>query len=112
MLRYLVALLFPRRTIHAQYIRGPRGGCYTTVTRSGSKRYVDRSLCESGESTKPEKQSSRSSEQRAENAACTSGGPRAGCYYITTSGSKRYVETFDVPAVTAVTDSFVTWFDC
>jgi len=29
----------------AQYIRGPRGGCYT-ITRSGNKRYVDRSLCE------------------------------------------------------------------
>ncbi len=25
-------------------IRGPRGGCYT-LTRSGNKRYVDRSLC-------------------------------------------------------------------
>lgn len=31
--------------IAAQYIRGPRGGCYT-ITRSGNKRYVDRSLCE------------------------------------------------------------------
>jgi endonuclease YncB( thermonuclease family) len=26
------------------YIRGPRGGCYT-ITSSGRKRYVDRSLC-------------------------------------------------------------------
>lgn len=26
------------------YIRGPRGGCYT-FTKSGNKRYVDRSLC-------------------------------------------------------------------
>jgi len=26
------------------YIRGPRGGCYT-YTKSGNKRYVDRSLC-------------------------------------------------------------------
>jgi endonuclease YncB( thermonuclease family) len=26
------------------YIRGPRGGCYT-ITSSGKKRYVDRSLC-------------------------------------------------------------------
>lgn len=25
-------------------IRGPRGGCYT-LTKSGNKRYVDRSLC-------------------------------------------------------------------
>lgn len=26
------------------YIRGPRGGCYT-FSKSGNKRYVDRSLC-------------------------------------------------------------------
>ncbi len=26
------------------YIRGPRGGCYT-YSKSGNKRYVDRSLC-------------------------------------------------------------------
>ena len=30
---------------HAQYFLGPRGGCYT-LTRSGSKRYVDRSMCQ------------------------------------------------------------------
>lgn len=28
----------------SQYHRGPRGGCYT-ITASGNKRYVDRSLC-------------------------------------------------------------------
>lgn len=28
----------------SRYIRGPRGGCYT-FTKSGNKRYVDRSLC-------------------------------------------------------------------
>jgi hypothetical protein len=26
------------------YTRGPRGGCYT-ISKSGNKRYVDRSLC-------------------------------------------------------------------
>jgi hypothetical protein len=31
--------------IAAQYIRGPRGGCYTII-RSCNKRYIDRSFCE------------------------------------------------------------------
>lgn len=38
-------LAFSAVEIAAQYIRGPRGGCYI-ITRSGNKRYVDRSLCE------------------------------------------------------------------
>lgn len=29
---------------NTNYIRGPRGGCYT-FSKSGNKRYVDRSLC-------------------------------------------------------------------
>jgi hypothetical protein len=29
---------------NSRYILGPRGGCYT-ITASGSKRYVDKSLC-------------------------------------------------------------------
>ncbi|MDP3610043.1 MAG: hypothetical protein Q8R74_13300 [Methylophilus sp.] len=31
-------------TSNSNYIRGPRGGCYT-FSKSGNKRYVDRSLC-------------------------------------------------------------------
>lgn len=30
---------------NSNYIRGPRGGCYT-FTASGRKKYVDRSLCD------------------------------------------------------------------
>lgn len=43
----VIALLafFLASPVLAQYFRGPRGGCYT-ITRSGAKRYVDRSLCE------------------------------------------------------------------
>jgi len=29
---------------NSNYIRGPRGGCYT-FSKSGNKKYVDRSLC-------------------------------------------------------------------
>lgn len=34
----------PTKSYNNGYIRGPRGGCYT-ITASGRKRYVDRSLC-------------------------------------------------------------------
>jgi hypothetical protein len=34
----------PPASTNSQYIRGPRGGCYT-FSSSGRKRYVDRSLC-------------------------------------------------------------------
>jgi hypothetical protein len=40
----LVALDFAAQ---AQYLSGPRGGCYT-ISSSGRKRYVDRSLCSGG----------------------------------------------------------------
>lgn len=40
----LLAVLLEGLAI-GQYITGPRGGCYT-ITRSGAKRYVDRSLCQ------------------------------------------------------------------
>lgn len=78
---------------HAQYHRGPRGGCYT-ITKSGGKRYVDRALCgESGAST---------ATGRAERSGFSGSadpdsrryhrGPRGGCYTIAPSGSKRYVD--------------------
>lgn len=44
-----VSLLAAALGLQAQYIRGPRGGCYT-ITSSGRKRYVDRSLCDDQES--------------------------------------------------------------
>ena len=43
-----IAILLVALTLatEAQYVTGPRGGCYT-VSASGRKRYVDRSLCSS-----------------------------------------------------------------
>jgi len=69
----------------AQYIRGPRGGCYT-ITKSGNKRYVDRSLC-NGKSNEPVAPTANST--RAHKYIT---GPRGGCYYITPSGGKQYVD--------------------
>lgn len=34
----------PASNSSSEYIRGPRGGCYT-YTKSGNKRYIPRSLC-------------------------------------------------------------------
>lgn len=64
----------------AQYVRGPRGGCYT-FSASGRKRYVERSLCGSKAGAKPLADASRYHR-----------GPRGGCYKLTASGNKRYVE--------------------
>lgn len=41
----LLPALFLEGSAFGQYVTGPRGGCYT-ITRSGAKRYVDRSLCQ------------------------------------------------------------------
>lgn len=48
---FLLALAF---TLPGQYISGPRGGCYT-YTRSGAKKYVDRSLCAAETQASPER---------------------------------------------------------
>jgi len=69
----------------AQYIRGPRGGCYT-FSKSGRKRYVDRSMCD--RSTK----SGESSGSSGSTASPYHLGPRGGCYKITASGNRRYVD--------------------
>jgi hypothetical protein len=79
----------------AQYIRGPRGGCYT-LTRSGNKRYVDRSMCDSPspqQSTRRSLSDSGGSEKRASSPASNYiRGPRGGCYTLGAGGRKRYVD--------------------
>lgn len=88
----------------AQYLQGPRGGCYT-FTKSGNKRYVDHSLCadtptnfKSSKITADDLAAERAnlvSKSRI-TAPTTSKdyqrGPRGGCYYLTTGGNKQYVE--------------------
>lgn len=105
-----------------QYVRGPRGGCYE-LTKSGSKRSVDRGLCDSKPATQvkapdalPEKQPSRAERTDTEatsrpaaestrkkeptvasvdknrNGRTYITGPRGGCYYVTASGRKQYVD--------------------
>ena len=69
------------------YIRGPRGGCYT-LSASGAKRYIDRSLCDGQEPT------SQATTLESTRSSLSSGyirGPRGGCYTVTASGNKRYV---------------------
>jgi hypothetical protein len=59
----------------AQYITGPRGGCYY-INRNGNKTYVDRSFCSNT--------AKRSTGRYIR-------GPRGGCYYINRNGNKTYV---------------------
>lgn len=88
MIRHLIALalaltfLLPS-SAEAQYHLGPRGGCYTLST-SGRKQYVDRSLCsDRGGASAADYPRGQSKYHR---------GPRGGCYLITSGGNKRYVD--------------------
>jgi hypothetical protein len=85
--------------LFGQFIRGPRGGCYT-ITASGTKRYVDRSLCGS-EPPRGSAAAAGSSRSGLSDAASANDrskgpeyirGPKGGCYTLTVSGSKRYVD--------------------
>ena len=102
-----------------QYERGPRGGCYE-VTKDG-KKSVKRSLCDStatsqAKSTDSTPTSAPSSQTQADttkkSSTAASGtqatanppaqkikdgktyvtGPKGGCYYVTASGRKQYVD--------------------
>lgn len=87
--------------LSAQYVLGPRGGCYT-FTKSGNKKYVDRSLCSDAGSKVGQSSSYPKSRQQVDPAnnnspsvAPPSGflrGPRGGCYTLSPSGTKRYVD--------------------
>jgi hypothetical protein len=83
----LAAALFAISQAQAQYILGPRGGCYT-VTESGKKRYVDRSLCDPKPGDKPSARPSASTPSSSKYIR----GPKGGCYYVTPSGRKQYVD--------------------
>ncbi len=69
------------------YHLGPRGGCYTT-TASGTKRYVDHSLC----SPATVSGSNQQAVPRPFASAKYMRGPRGGCYTLTPNGNKRYVD--------------------
>lgn len=75
---------------------GQRGGC-DTLSAGGSKRYVDRSLCESKPSATSSALVGRKTAVAVPVAPAGSSsryhlGPRGGCYTITASGGKRYVD--------------------
>lgn len=83
----------PNTASDDEYHLGPRGGCYT-YTSGGKKRYVDRSLCGSGNAVGYSARNSYSSEPIS-NPSSSSGfirGPRGGCYTYSASGRKRYVD--------------------
>ena len=84
-----------------EYFKGARGGCYY-LTASGAKKYVDRNLCEtaapSGTKT-PAETSEAEPEEKPETAPAKKSdgrtyfkGSRGGCYYLTASGRKKYVD--------------------
>jgi hypothetical protein len=88
----------------AQFITGPKGGCYT-ISASGNKRYVDRSLCSGStiSDTRQQESNSRLTRSTSTNAQISAAaaapssspfirGPRGGCYTFSASGSKRYVD--------------------
>jgi len=74
----LIALLIAVIALAAPYQRGARGGCYT-VSKSGAKRYVDRSFCAAKAVVRPPNPRFFR-------------GPRGGCYTLSANGGKRYVD--------------------
>lgn len=79
------------------YFTGSRGGCYY-LTASGNKKYVDKSYCENT-SSETKSNSSKATETSQPPAKKTSSGEReyltgsrGGCYYLTKSGNKKYVD--------------------
>ena len=101
-----------------QYVQGPRGGCYE-ITKSGGKKSVNRSLCADGSAAKKEAPAAPAGKQTVQQTRVTPApppptapaprtipppstvvkgnrtyvkGPRGGCYYVTASGRKEYVD--------------------
>lgn len=76
-----------------KYFKGSRGGCYY-LTASGAKKYVDRSLCEDGAPDKAEPPEKNKEEKPPENTGDRKyfKGSRGGCYYLSPSGRKVYVD--------------------
>jgi hypothetical protein len=89
----------PREVRQGGYTLGPKGGCYT-VTASGRKKYVDRSLCAGGDRGATEIRrfggdtSGAGTPPRlgAGSASRYHRGPRGGCYTYTAAGNKKYVD--------------------
>jgi hypothetical protein len=76
----------------AQYLTGPRGGCYT-LTKTGTKRYVDRTLCEPRAQLPTTQQPKvKPNSSSSENPSQFIRGPRGGCYKLTANGTKLYVD--------------------
>ncbi len=79
----------------SQYFVGSRGGCYL-LTKSGNKRYVDRSMCATKTAVASGRGAAVSAAKPTAPAADSTSkyrmGARGGCYTITASGGKRYVD--------------------
>jgi len=108
MFRYLFILFlmiaFSATAQDRVYHTGPNGGCYY-INKNGNKTYVDRSLCGRASQGTPAKvveiktdSTNTSSGSRLNAVQSTSEkrvyykGPRGGCYYISKTGSKVYVD--------------------
>ena len=85
-----------------KYFRGKRGGCYY-LTASGRKSYVDRKICDDlgitygddnggGQSTNNSSDSDSNTGTRSSDGRTYFKGSRGGCYYLTASGRKKYVD--------------------
>lgn len=87
------------------YYTGPRGGCYY-INKNGNKTYVDHSFCNRKSEGVPVKVTDVQTDSSSRSMPLLSGekqrtqttqrtyyrGPRGGCYYISKSGNKVYVD--------------------
>lgn len=81
-----------------EYILGERGGCYY-LTATGKKSYVDKKYC--AETTAPSREAkveetpaaeSKPTQKKDSKGRTYLSGERGGCYYLTESGKKSYVD--------------------
>lgn len=78
-----------------EYLQGSRGGCYY-LTKGGNKKYVARSLCAEDSSTSDEPETTTTTPATPKKSSSDGRtylkGSRGGCYYLTKSGRKKYVD--------------------
>lgn len=91
----LALLVASEFAAEAQYITGPRGGCYT-ISSSGRKRYVDRSMCSGGAADNSA--SSRQNASATALAPSVSGAAKSSVSAGEQEAARKLLEWFQSPA--------------
>jgi hypothetical protein len=81
------------------YFSGPKGGCYY-YNKNGNKQYVSKTCCGGQETSSTDGLLDALTAKNTQQKHCEYKGktlflgPKGGCYYLTPSGNKQYVERY------------------